>query len=154
MLPTHLPILKFKARGDASPGDIWDLAPLLCPIRCSKFDLFQLLTQHCNSLSKNCSSFLKHPAISWHEKVPVSDKAFFLQIEAALYCKGKPVLCGLSFSLLYGRILRGRTGALVLREEDIDDLDFADAQGINQRKCKDSKAKVWHKKLTYEWNQR
>lgn len=44
---------------------------------------------------------------------------------------------------------RGRTGALVLREEDVDDLDFADPQGISQRKCKYCTAKVWHTILTY-----
>lgn len=57
-LPTCLPVPKFKARGDTSPGDVWNFASLLCPIGCGKFYLFQLWAQHCNLLLKNCSSFL------------------------------------------------------------------------------------------------
>jgi len=36
---------------------------------------------------------------------------------------------------------RKRTGALVLREEHVGDLNFADPQGINHMKCKDFAAK-------------
>lgn len=39
-------------------------------------------------------------------------------------------------------MLRERTGALVLRDEHIDDLNFADPQGINHMKWKDFAAKT------------
>lgn len=42
----------------------------------------------------------------------------------------------------------------MLREEHVDDLNFADPQGINEMKCKDFAAKAWHTGLTYQWNQR
>lgn len=105
-LATFLPIYKFKVRGDTSPGDVWDFSSLLCPIRCSKFDLFQLWAQHCNFLLVNCSSFLKQPEISWHEKVPVCDK-FFNKLRLLSIAKENPFHpFPSSACLLHGRKLR------------------------------------------------
>ena len=85
--------------------------------------------------------------------------SFFYKLR--LLCIAKENLFHLVSSsayLLYGRMLRynakERTGAVVLREEHVDDLNFADPQGISQIKCKDFAAKTWHTRLTYQWNQR
>lgn len=47
-----------------------------------------------------------------------------------------------------------KTGAVVLSEENINDLDFADPQYISHMKWKDFATKIWHARQKCQCNQR